>query len=518
MKKIFPRFIIAALVVAAIVLFGNLGNIYLWQDECSTALIAQNTLTLGYPSAWDGKNIITQNEGRDSNDAHVWTWSVWLEFYMVAISFFLFGANAFSARLPFVLAGLASIVIFYPLLCRVARDEETRRLAVVLLVCSIPFLLHARQCRYYSLCIFATIWITHAYLKMQAGEKFAILSFSAAAILFFYSSFAAFFGVMGGIMSYYLLSHIFKLPKPKFKKLAVSLAVIVGFTLPWFLYAHGWSRVNPYESDAFAGMPLIPRILNSLRIYLAYINTYFFPLIFIPLLLLLRKLHKKPPQKRSKTSMNEKKSESEHQAIFLIITMVVFQILFVSCFPWVYFRYLIGLVPLCCILAGMAVREIIRFNRAAGYVSLSLLLFTNIFSLMIPFQKSVLRFDLLNYIYEITHDYDGPMEGIVKFLKSNGHAGQTVVTNYGQLPIIFYTGMKAFGFGQDITAIPHPDWVIIRRHYGAKEYLSRLVRRYRYKKTTLNYPDIPCENRPDPFYHQYRTVKSKNRISVYRKI
>ncbi len=66
-SKPFLAFVVLA---AVVLLFANLGDIYLWQDEAETALLARNVMTHGYPNAWDGKNLITQNAGLDSDEGH----------------------------------------------------------------------------------------------------------------------------------------------------------------------------------------------------------------------------------------------------------------------------------------------------------------------------------------------------------------------------------------------------------------------------------------------------------------
>ena len=56
------KFLLGLLLIASLLLFKNLDNIYLWQDEADTALLAQNILEYGYPRAWEGNIIITQND------------------------------------------------------------------------------------------------------------------------------------------------------------------------------------------------------------------------------------------------------------------------------------------------------------------------------------------------------------------------------------------------------------------------------------------------------------------------
>ncbi len=87
---------------AAFLLFHNLSDRLLWDDEAETALLAENINKFGVPKSTDGKNSIVLF-GYESNEDDVWIWSPWLDEYITAASFSLFGKSTFSARFPFVL-------------------------------------------------------------------------------------------------------------------------------------------------------------------------------------------------------------------------------------------------------------------------------------------------------------------------------------------------------------------------------------------------------------------------------
>ena len=63
-------------------------------------------------------------------------------------------------------------------------DPRGRRLAVLalaFLTFSIPFLLHVRQCRYYSLAILGSIWCLYFLFGLIDGRRGAMIGFVAAA-------------------------------------------------------------------------------------------------------------------------------------------------------------------------------------------------------------------------------------------------------------------------------------------------------------------------------------------------
>ncbi len=492
------RFLVVVLIVVGCLLFANLGNRYLWQDEAETAMLAKSLLAQGYPSAWDGKNLVTQNAGLDSNEAHVWTWSPWLQFYAAAFSFKLFGMSALAARLPFALMGLATVVLFYFFTARLTQNETLTRLSTVSFITSIPFLLHTRQARWYVLAVFAVLWLLHAYLKLREREKGAVAHMVLSAVMLFYSNFVILFGVAGGILLHYLGCLFYKARRPEFRSLALAVLVASLLTLPWVFYTEAWDKSNRFEEYSLGFIERIRLILGK---NVTNLNGYFFPFSFIPLLF----------WRRKNTTWNG--AGIGRDSFLLLVLVVLATVATLSLLPWAYFRYLIGLVPVCAILLGLAVWRIWDFNRPAAGAVLALLILTNLFSLPLPPHR--LKFDFPNFLHEITHDYDDPNEGIVQYLKGHGTEDQFVVTNYGQLPVMFYTGMRAIGFGQNLRVTEKPDWIIPRRGHPKESFLRYLARGY--QPIVLDYPDIKWGNRPDPTRHRYRTATNAPRVMLYKR-
>src|SRR5262249_2354985 len=134
----------AVLALGAVLIFWNLGERYLWQDEAETALLAKSILLTGLPTACDGKNVISQELSREFGPDYLWRWSPWLQFYLAAGSFALFGPNTLSARLPFAVLGLLAIPLTYWLARRFLGCVNIARLSSLILATSVPFLLHTR--------------------------------------------------------------------------------------------------------------------------------------------------------------------------------------------------------------------------------------------------------------------------------------------------------------------------------------------------------------------------------------
>src|SRR6266513_3307564 len=84
-------------VIAAGLIFTNLGSCYLWADEGDTAVLASNILKFGVPRSWDGVTFMDSDFGARVNNDLVMVSSPWLQYYLAAGSFRLFGEITFAA-------------------------------------------------------------------------------------------------------------------------------------------------------------------------------------------------------------------------------------------------------------------------------------------------------------------------------------------------------------------------------------------------------------------------------------
>ena len=161
--------------LAAILLFWGLTAKDLWQDEAATAVLATRMLKFGRPMAYDGVNLLTIDMQDEDDDASLsrrtrdpktaidyfvgqgnfkpdttWKWQPWGLFAIAAVSIRILGQTTLAARLPFALAGLATVPLLFRLVRRQFGSLPMAALSALLLVCNTYWILHARQCRYYS--------------------------------------------------------------------------------------------------------------------------------------------------------------------------------------------------------------------------------------------------------------------------------------------------------------------------------------------------------------------------------
>ena len=186
----FPIILILAL--GAFLLLFHLDDRPFWQDEAETACLAKNVLKYGLPRAYDGVNIVSQEQGHEYDENFLWRWSPWMQIYVAAAAFRLGGLTTYAGRLPFALMGLACIFLVYQLVRRNFDDRTWALWAAALLTCSVIFLLFARQCRYYSLGALLTLTSLYAFKEDWQSKFWPALLLCLSIGLLFHTNYLLF--------------------------------------------------------------------------------------------------------------------------------------------------------------------------------------------------------------------------------------------------------------------------------------------------------------------------------------
>ncbi len=531
-------FSLLSLILLCLLAFLNLGNQYLWQDEAENAVIAQNILKFGYPCAFDGSLLVVSDVGYREN--YTWIFQPWLQNYVTAISFYLFGKSTFSARFPFVLFGIFSFIAAYFLAKRLFSLRTARISSVILLMC-VPYLLMIRQARYYSLALFFALMLIHGYLDYAEKKRFSEFKIIISSFFLFNSNFGLFFPLMLGLITHYL---IFNFERQNIKRDLILIFLIGIMIVPIFIYFKGWLHRVPL-SRSF--------VLGNIKFYLRSINRYIVPIRFIAIIYLIFAVFKK-------RFILFRINKHDNKNLSLIFSIFITTILFMGIAKFRSLRYVIYLIPLLVILESYILARWIQRNKILPVICMVLLITTDLFHhslsdfFMKPLSKSVMVVDkkfpfvrnknklidkiikeaekeanekfvvrscIKDYLYEITHDYDGPIEYIVTYLKKNAKKDDTVKIPYGDCAVAFYTDLKVDN-KMEPGKSPYPEWIIPRDYWTAPDfYNSNYYKEIqkKYTKITLDCPDLRWENRPDDLgYHNFRTVRDyPKKVVIYRK-
>jgi 4-amino-4-deoxy-L-arabinose transferase-like glycosyltransferase len=173
------------LVLSAFLIFFRLGRDYLWADEGDTAVFAASITKFGVPRAWDGVTFTDADFGAQLTSNFVMVGHPWAQYYAAAASFLLFGESAWAARAPFAAAALANIILVYLIVWRATKNRWTAASAATLLLCSLQFLVYARQSRHYSLSALLACLTIAQFFRLRSWPQTAL--FGALAILLFHA-------------------------------------------------------------------------------------------------------------------------------------------------------------------------------------------------------------------------------------------------------------------------------------------------------------------------------------------
>jgi hypothetical protein len=323
---------------------------------------------------------------------------------------------------------------------------------------------------------------------------------------------------------------------------ASSMLLTGLLVLPWAVFMRVWERGQSLQPDRFLG---------QLGQHTVYATGWLWPLLLIPpTFLAYRNLRVAKAQESHSIAAKQctptQAALSYTHTTTLIITVNILFLSAGAAFDWVFFRYWAHLIPLLFIMLAIVVAWVVRRWRLQGYALLAALLVFNGLH-MLPYalpgirdldlgslwpgsqafqalgavwdKAGRFRSDAWMFAQELTHDYEGPNEGLVGYLSGHAQPGQTVAVNYEDLPLMFYSdlrvlgGLSAHGLDSDVQ----PDWVINRKHGPYNDLLMEIVDAGSYEQITVPYPDIRWENRPQPGEHHYLTVHDEENVTLYRR-
>lgn len=282
------RGIITLLVLASILILCNISNQCLWNDEASTANIGYNTMKYGYPTIYDGKNLLTTSDGNSFNDNLVVTNYEWLQFYILAASFQLFGKSVLAARVPFAAFGIASIFIVWLLADKMYHSVRKANVLAGIYCLNMQFILYCRQARNYTLVMFFTALstlllfhlldmisrnITFKDKRMLIYSSFLMLSVACN----MHSS-----RLLGFVWLFAMFTYLIVLHKVKNFILILPAGIGAITWVIWYLFTHIITK-----SPSFGTGAIETHYATKIMMILWKIQVYFVPIFTLALLYLI---------------------------------------------------------------------------------------------------------------------------------------------------------------------------------------------------------------------------------------
>jgi 4-amino-4-deoxy-L-arabinose transferase-like glycosyltransferase len=490
--------------VAALLLFGSLSGRSLWQDEAETALLAKSILASARPTVFDGRNLVSQEAGREFGPDLLWRWSPWLQYYVAAAAIALCGRTTFAARLPFALLGLLTVPLTWRLARRLFGSPAVTRLSALLLITSVPFLLHARQARWYSLIDLALVGLLLCAVEMRRHRWLPAAGFVVAGVVAFYSNYFVATGILAAIL---VAAPILDSRRPFLVRLVLAEAIVGLAAIPGILF------FDPFGKEKASG---VVKAAAQLWYDLCSYWTFALPL---PVLALVLYLVVRRPN-------GDETAEWRRPAAFLVALSLAY-LIFIAFGPWVMFRYVSVLVPPAAILIGVGAAWLLGRWRHVGVAAAIFLAATNVIHLAplgylglpgtVPADNyprgSRIGSPLLGYLHELIHPPRDPERVVAAYLDDHARPEDVVMATYGDLPLQFYTGLKIVGGLQGGPLPVDPDWILIRQFMMGPEqgkdsdvfqFIRSRIDPALYRMVRLEAKDFKLGNAPDPEFHLFR--------------
>ncbi|MGD0346950.1 MAG: glycosyltransferase family 39 protein [Terracidiphilus sp.] len=502
----------AIFTLAAVLLFWNIAEHYLWQDEAATAVLAVRMLKFGEPMAYDGKNLITIDMQDDQEDAElsrrtrepqpaidyfvaqrnfgkdlVWKWQPWGLFAIAAVGIKLLGQTTLGARLPFVLAGLATV----PLLYRLARKQfgsfPIAALSALLLVSNSYWILHQRQCRYYPVSSLFLVLTLLAYARWQWGghnEAWFIVS----AWCWFQVDYGTVLPVVAVLFLEAFLAH----PHAFWRNLRAG--AILAASLAWFVYFYDLLHRGS-DTDSTWRERFLQNLFNT--------NEYVVPaLVVLAAVAVLVWKWKRLPE-------GERRLVIVGCAVILALTLWIPTVTVYS-----FVRYVIIAAPVGAMLtAWVFVRMLPGKFAWLAAVPAAVTILTPWLGLPLRHLapppdwwsgSKLYRAELNDLRAEIFGHWPDPNRLVIEWLRRNAAPTDEILISYEDFPLMYYLpnpirgGIATFRV-EDDARMP-PRFVILRRSVDFVHWpvFDREVARYKWEVIPLKAPDVLWGDNPDP--------------------
>ncbi len=501
------NFLILLTLLGLILLLPNLGDRTFFGDESYTMIVSKTVAEEGYPASYYNGFFINAKETANADifGKQVYTWNSWSQFYITALFYKIFGMNEFFLRLPFVLFGLATLILLYFFAKEITNNEMIARISSIFLALSTTFILHARQLRWYSMSAFLVLAILYSYWVFLKDKR--IFWFAFSSIFLFHTNTLIFFVTMLSVTLHFL---VFKFNKGHVKKAILSLISIFLFTFPWFVITNQFSKLSGTTSSIF-------KIVFHMVLNWFYLFILLFPIIFL-IAFLFKRFRK------------ELLKEGYLLVIFFIISFITILSLKSDVLPAV--RYLICLIPLTSIILSFTIVKIWQNNKTIAVIIALLLVLTNLLNL-VPFillkgaagslsadvsdynkEKFIkdslgVKFYLPSYLYEITNDYESSEELVINQLLEKGSEKDTFTTSHFPYTFIIYTDMEYIPVEEIKEG---PDWIIKRSFRIGEDEVEEFFNKISDKLDLSDYELIKISNfderwadSPDPISHRFKT-------------
>jgi hypothetical protein len=490
--------------------FFNLDGRLFWEDEGETAVLARNILKFGVPKVDDGVNHLSFHGDSFDTRNGVWTWSPWLPEYVAAGSFAVFGQTTWAGRAPFAFIGWLAVMSLGFTAWKIYKSHRVALSSMLLLGTSQVFLLHIRQCRYYSITVLAEILLIFGIYQILAKNKSGPWFILAGLAVQFYCNYTI--AVANVPVLLVLAWKLFRQNKRSARPLMASLGIWLLVSIPWLLYTEVWREGSAEGRDT---------PLNMLHFYAWQFHFHFFPwcVVLLPVSgWLLRRFCRADGSNSVNLRYGYATLSFEKYLILLAALYVPVLLLMPNAFS----RYLLPILPVACLLVAAWLFRYIKWTAVA--VAILLVQCTsNVFAVATdPFGRQYpLRSPLADFTFSNLLPYDDRLGDLLKFFKEQAHPGDVVASWGPEFPLVFYTPLTVVNAWFPLPPSDRlPKWILIKNATGdfneKPHELPDSLKPYYEKINLLVHNSTQIDNIPEPEAFQLETAKSFAPFIIYK--
>ncbi|HTV41467.1 MAG TPA: glycosyltransferase family 39 protein [Candidatus Sulfotelmatobacter sp.] len=513
--------------------FCNLDGRLFWADEAENAVLARNILKFGVPKVDDGVNHISLHGDRfDARDG-LWTWSPWLPEYVTAASFAVFGQTTWAGRAPFAFIGWLTVAALGAMTWKMYKSHRVTIGAMLLLGTSEVFLLHIRQCRYYSITVFAEILLLYGIYQILTKTKSGPWLVLAGLTLQFYCNYTI---AAANIPLLLVLAwNSFRQNKTSAAPLLVCLGIFFVISAPWLVFSEVWRQGSAEPHDPWT---------KTLRFYLVQFHFHFFPwcIILLPAYGWLAERFGANrhvgqasclPVEAASSRQSDRFNASTLQRFnappavrsfekyLILLPFLYVPVLFVM--SGGYLRYMLPVLPALCLLVAAWLFRYVRWT-AVAVLLLMFLCLSNVFAVATdPFAKQYpIRSPFADFVFGSLLPYQDRFTDVLNFFQKRANPGDTVVSDNPEFPLMFYTRLKIVNARLSPFPLhPLPRWILPVSlsdvfFFPPAQLPDNL--KPDYEKITLTVHDSPrVDNMPEPDFYQSLTAKTMTPFVIYER-
>jgi hypothetical protein len=518
--------------------FQHISYPLIWQDEAFTAVAAGRIIEYGYPKVHGGKNIYNDiimdtTISVNKRDALVGG-ANWGQYYFGVIGYKLaeqaddLYVKTGLFRTPFAALGIIGLALWVFFMLRFCPDRFSKHLFVALFILfsllSVSLTITLREARYYSILIFCAslvVGLYAAYRFHKPFNKIVFIGIEVAALFVIFISYSPMYAALLltlGLSELIIATPIYR--KSGFTK--VFKHVLPLITLAAVSLLSIWPMIiefNYFEAMRAVDDGGVQVTWNVYKEHIATIFGYFKNYGFLWLAIAMKAL----------VWCNSKKLKAQRTELFKVSNfLTLFFIVTAFTVAWspqmMYTRYFICLLPTMSIIMIFDAFMLwhcysTRKQKAVNYKVvvpgiLFVALFFSSFINILP--------QLKGHLYEMTHQYKGPLDYTIPYIKENFPRADTLIiaANYEEYAYMYYLNSKVLiGFaGTNIAEEIKltPDIIAYRKYWPRfHSVFNSYFQRAPYEPVKFPVADglvnnIPELNLMPALNHKFKTVHTEN--------